>query len=650
MRRTLLAAPFYFDARSRELGEAFPRRFPEGHELLLLQADRALAGDLRWIGPGTVPDWRRALPGEERWPDGPSERISVGDAKPIGDVRLAWELGRCSHLVRLAQAAWLTREKSYAEAALDGLVDFADANPPGFGIGWLHAQEVALRATSWLWVFRLLGESPAFTGPLFERWLGQMEAHASFVEAFLTDAPVTHNHRLTELAALFVLGTALPVLPGARRWRRIGARGLAAEVLRQLYPDGPSGEGSTHYHGFVLDSCVAALLLAERAATPFPSRVLARTAAGLDFLRWLIRHDGTLPAIGDSDAGRAFRLGLDPLDRRDLLAAGAVLFQRNDWGSVAGDAAGAFWLTGGREVPGARGPRPEGGAAAFRDAGFAVARSGYAADEEIAVFRVGPGRLLPDVLTSHLHADALSVTLRLGSVDLLRDPGTYLYSEGEGWRPLFRATASHNCVVIDDRSQTDVSERFGLGPVAPATWCSFHADAARAGLEAEHPSAASPRVRRRVVWLRGGTLLLCDDVLGDGTHEVEAWLQLPAGQGEPAGNELELRLAGGPAVRIRAVAGASELRVRRPGERPGAGWYAPRYGVREPATAVQLSAGRVHLPHRLVTLFELAAEGVPARVTETSGGEIEMAWPGGSVSLPRDGGILWRGAPAPAAR
>ncbi|MDH3686971.1 MAG: heparinase II/III family protein, partial [Myxococcales bacterium] len=595
-----------------------------------------------WVAPGATNDWHRALPGADRWPLAPAETLGVGAEVPLGDVRLAWEVGRCTHLVRLAQAGWLSGERRYAEAALAGLHDFTAENPPGRGIAWLHAQEVALRAIAWVWVMRLAIPVVDVDGETLALWLSQLQRHCEFVEAFLTDGPVTHNHLVSEASGLFLVGGAVPELRGAKGWRRRGAQLLWREVEKQIGEDGVSAEGSSHYHAFVLDSLIAAFLLARAIGEPVPDEVRERVAAMADFVKWWIRSDGTLPAIGDSDAGRAWRLGVQPLDRRDLLAAAAVALERPEWGAVSGDAPGAFWLTGGRLVPGAGSPGSPGGARAYRSAGLVIARTDHGDEAEIFHMRAGPPRFRPDVLTSHFHADALAVGLRVGKDDVLIDPGTYLYSEGEGWRARFRHTSSHCCVTVDGADQADVSShRFGITGLLSSGPLGFDGNSEQATIQAVHPAEGAVRVSRRVAWMQGGTLVLCDDVLGSGEHEVDVWFQVPASEGEPSGPRVEMRLESGRVVEIDALLGARRIRLDRACTPPGAGWRAPRYGSREPATRVRVSAGRVSLPHRVVTLVRTTLQGSVSRAPECDvvSGAVCVRVSGHAVTFPSAGGV-----------
>jgi hypothetical protein len=621
----LFASParrFWLDATDDALRERFLARHADDAQRIADQARAARDGDLSWVVPGGVADWHAALPGPARWPLEPSDGIAIGAARPLGDVRLAWEVGRSPHLVRMAQAAWLARDPALARAAAAALEDWIEANPPGLGIGWAHAQEVALRAVAWLWVVELLRPFGVLRGATLQRVAWLLLAHAEYVECHLTDDPTTHNHLVSECFGLAALGLALPTLPGAARFRDRGLRVLWREVEKQVDPEGVHAEGSTHYHAFVLDSLVAALLLADAGGARVPAAARARIGAMADALASWLFPDGTLPAIGDTDCGRAWRLGLDPLDRRDVLAAAAVACERRDLGAIAGDASGAFWLAGGRTIPGAGEAPPTPQARRFAAGGLAVARTGWDADAEVVMFRAGRTSFRPDVLLAHMHADALSLVWRIGAQDVLVDPGTYLYSEGDGWRVALRRTAAHGCVVVDGRDQADVtSARFGLAGERPARWLAFEGSAARLCAGAEHPADGAPRVRRRVVWLAGCGLALCDDVVGTGAHRVESWLQLPEASGAVGGTEAELALAGGAALRVQVFAERAALeRIAPDPDAPGPGWRAPRYGRRAPGTALRIDLGTRALPARIVTWLAPARAGVaPARARLVAG-------------------------------
>jgi len=379
--------------------------------------------------------------------------------------------------------------------------------------------------------------------------------------------------------------------------------------------EGVQAELSTHYHAFELDTFMATFLLARRRNVPIAADVGRRVEGMAAFVAQLLGPDGTIPAIGDTDAGRAFRLGTDPLDRRDVVAAAAALFERADLGAIAGDADAAFWLTGGRAVPGAGLPPPAGGTRCFRRAGVAVARSGFGPEDEMVVFHAGATGLRRDVPFNHAHAEALSVLLRIGASEVLIDPGTYLYSEGEGWRNALRRSKAHGCIVVDGRDQADVtSHRFGVADLRLSRWILCEGTGDRLLAEAVHPRDRAPSVRRRVVWLRGGCVVLCDDVEAEGEYDVRSWLQLPAGRGEPTDGALELVLENGLCVRTDVCGSTAPLCLHRGTDPhvPGVGWRSRRYGSLESALSLEVPLSRGRGPWRLVTVVQADRAGAPA--------------------------------------
>jgi hypothetical protein len=89
----------------------------------------------------------------------------------------------------------------------------------------------------------------------------------------------------------------------------------------------------------------------------------------------------------------------------------------------------------------------------FADAGVTLLRTNRGQDPEIwCRCDGGPHGYLS--IAAHAHADALSVEVRYGGVDILADPGTYCYHGEPTWRSYFRSTIAHNTVELDGRSQS----------------------------------------------------------------------------------------------------------------------------------------------------------------------------------------------------
>ena len=57
-------------------------------------------------------------------------------------------------------------------------------------------------------------------------------------------------------------------------------------------------------------------------------------------------------------------------------------------------------------------------------------------------------------IAAHAHADALSVEVRYGGVDILADPAPTATTASPPWRSYFRSTIAHNTVEIGGRNQS----------------------------------------------------------------------------------------------------------------------------------------------------------------------------------------------------
>ena len=162
------------------------------------------------------------------------------------------------------------------------------------------------------------------------------------------------------------------------------------------------------------------------------------------------------PRQGDSDEGRVVLLDAPEHNRWPaLLSLGDALFGRLDWWpDTGGRMRAACWsgaLLGRQAARSAVGPaqRPS----RFADAGITILRTARGDSPEIwCRCDGGPHGFLS--IAAHAHADALSVEVRHGGVDILADPGTYCYHGEPEWRSYFRSTIGHNTVEFAGRSQS----------------------------------------------------------------------------------------------------------------------------------------------------------------------------------------------------
>ena len=371
------------------------------------------------LDPVTKTEWA----GKERF----AFQASYRHASDKGDVKFVWEINRLQFLQVLAADAEGDAQKWRFIA--DILQGWMDANPPFNGINWTNGIEVALRLVS---LFIVLGfadqEQRLALAPLAKPFIA---AHAFWLDRYPSLYSSANNHRVAELAGLFLTGVLAPFLPEAARYTREGRAGLEREILLQFHSDGVGAEQSPTYAAFSLEWFALAGVVAEEARAPFSDAYRARARAAMDFLTTITDDGHDVPRIGDDDEGRV--LGFEPAHYVAFVCA-------LTWG----------WL---RAAPAA----PE-GLGNFWSGGYSVVRRATPKGTWLAVFDHGPLGFLS--IAAHGHADGLSVWLHWGEEPILVDAGTYLYHSGGADRDQMRGTQVHNTLSVEGADQSRIAGAF----------------------------------------------------------------------------------------------------------------------------------------------------------------------------------------------
>jgi hypothetical protein len=271
------------------------------------------------------------------------------------------------------------------------------------------------------------------------------------------------NHVLHNAAALVTAGALFPTTPVLPR----GVTLLERELERQLLRDGGHEERSTSYHREVVDLLADVVELISRDGRLDPSPLMASLNRCLQWQAAIAGPDGRLPLLNDAWEGPP--VAQDP-------SALAVL----------------------------------------AESGYAIVRD----RSDQLVFDAGV--ICPPHLPPHAHADVLSFVLWLDGEPVIVDPGSYAYSGP--WRDPFRATAAHNTVEVDGRSQC----RF-WGDFRAA----YHPDVrllpvrrmnglvVLGGRHDGYRKLAAPVIHeRRVVWWPATGVVVVDRLSGSGRHRV----------------------------------------------------------------------------------------------------------------------------------
>ena len=542
-------------------------------------------------------DWLSNLIDGKRWEIKYWRDIDYSSDERIGDVRQIWELNRHQYFVTLGKAYWYTGDEKYAREFVSQMRDWIKKNPYGKSVNWVHAQEIALRIISWLWAYVFFCESPIFTVEDQIEFFKSLYLQTEFLSRHLSDTTLsTHNHIISETAGLAMMAIMFPEFKRSKAWWKNGVDRLERELKRQICNDGVSGETSTNYHFFVLDSFLQIWILLKKNGFEYPSEMDHMLEKMIEFSMYICRPDGTLPIIGDSDSGRSIRLDdLSGDDRRSYLSTGAVLFGRSDMKSVAGKFhEESLWLLGSegyKKFEQLNSREPKNLSVLYPDSGYCIMRNDWSEKADQLIFRGGVISIPKDVSIGHNHADYLSFELIVDGKPFIVDPGVYTYNLDDQWRWYGRKTSSHNTVVVDGRDQFVIdSQRFGLPKVANSTVHTFESKdsidfihASHDGYEAlNHPITHHRKISFDKI---KGCWVLIDVLAGAGRHKFDWYFHFDERIKVEILDELVLsaKSNGGTKLLIRCLK-PKDLTVDIID-----GWVSRRYGIKEEAKVLKYS-------------------------------------------------------------
>jgi Heparinase II/III-like protein/Heparinase II/III N-terminus len=594
---------------------------------LLRTADAALAGRFPFFDRerddlSSDPDWFLDPRTGLRAPSSAyAFDIDYRDVREVGTIKYVWEPSRHYQLTVLAAAWFLTSDARYAEFAAAQLQSWWRHNPFLSGVHWTSGIELGVRLLSWVWIRRLLDGWKGVTA-LFEKnsdFLRQLHHHQEYLARLGSRGSSANNHIIAEAAGQFAACCGFPWFAETQGWREDAAAVLRREAQLQTFESGLNRELASSYHVFVLELLLAAGLEGEGAKHPLGAKFWQRVCAMTDALAAMLDVRGRPPRQGDGDHGRGLLLDHPDADPcASLLATGAALFGACDWWpkQAPTDLRTLLWcgLAGG-PMPG--GCRPRGLCNHFADAGMVLLRDRPHSEHEIwCRCDHGPHGYLS--IAAHAHADALSIELRCGGVEVLVDPGTYAYQGEAAWRSYFRSTIAHNCLELAGQDQSVAGGPFmwvrsaaatgiatsGLDGGPKAVWRAAHDGYQRLSPGAWH--------ERTVTLHRNARRLVVEDaVASSGRHDCRLAFHIgPEIYCCLDGNvaQLSWQTGAGLCRAVMQLPERLEWSAIRGQTEPPLGWYSPCFGAKLPIMAL-VGKGVIAGGGRLITDLRIEFAG-----------------------------------------
>ncbi|TYP74839.1 alginate lyase family protein [Paenibacillus methanolicus] len=437
---------------------------------------------------------------------------------PAQDPEWTYMLNRHRYWIALGQAYALTRDERYAEALCRQMAHWIARNPvPATlaepGLAW-RTIEAGLRCENWIKAFQYVKRSPHFTPQLLGAMLDSLHEHGEYIASAPCEGwKRISNWGVLENHGLFGLSVFMPEWKLSASWRAMSAERLKSTRL-QVMKDGLHWEQSPMYHNEVLHGYMDYLILARNNGISADPEIEETARRMLHADLHIAKPNHHQPLQGDSDDN----------DLRDLLAAGALLFEDETlrFGGLDRldfENAWTFGMEGIRAYGRLASRAPSEASKPFAASGNYVMRSDWSEQASYLYFHCG------FLGGGHGHADMLHVDVHAYGRDLLTDSGRYNYGDHTEWRRALKRCAAHNTTTVDGIDFTEYVDTWASGRVAQPMGAHWISEPDFDYVEGSHDGyayLADPVTPlRRIVFIKPGFWLLSDSFACAGEHEFE---------------------------------------------------------------------------------------------------------------------------------
>jgi len=571
--------------------------YPHTEEGIVEEAEKTCNHVFDLLGSGETGlgqriDWHKDFKTDKIWPPKYYKELQVVSEKGGFDVKVPWELSRFQHLITLGKAYWLTSDERYAREFVSQVESWIDSNPVEFGVNWKSTMDVAIRAVNWILAYGFFRSSTQISSASRKKLAKSLLLHGRYVEENLDWGTVRSNHYVADIVGLLYLGNFFATTRQGKIWEEKALRYIIDEIDHQVHEDGVDFEASISYHRLVTEMFLSAVVLCLRNGRKLPDTFMSKLERMIEFVMYYTEPSGKAPTVGDTDDGRLHVFGVNPTnDHRYLLSIGAVLFNRGDFKRCAHEFnEEAFWLLGEEGLTRFRELQrsdSEVKSRLFKQGGFAVMRH---KDLYMIVDIGGVGR---SGMGGHGHCDTLSFELAVNGKSLVVDPGAYVYTSSPVWRNIFRGTAYHNTVMVDNEEINRLYEEdfFAMADDARGILNKWISTEEHDILDAQHEGYTrlkSPVVHRRIVLFnkKGGYWVLVDELSTTGKHAYCFHLHfLPSAVSEHEAKSFIVKTDDPHGPNLLVV----PFDMTRITTRVLDGWVSESYGKKIPAPVLQFS-------------------------------------------------------------
>ncbi|MFK7800611.1 MAG: heparinase II/III family protein [Anaerolineae bacterium] len=433
------------------------------------------------------------------------------------------------------------------------------------GDGW-HPYTLSLRIVNW--THALLGGLVIESA--HEKVVQSLYAQAKFLmKDFEHD--VRGNHLLENTRALIFAGL---IFTGAEpnQWFELGLSVFEQETKEQIRQDGGHFERCPSYHWLITKNYLEIASWLRQNNKNVPDWLEQALFRMLEFGQRLVGFDGNEPLLKDSGWNASPNI-------QSVLNAGSVYFNdprfknRTDLGLYEHMLLSKDQISMFCNLPSSSTPT---GTWYMEESGYLVDRSSS------SHFVLDIGKVCPDYLPAHAHADLFTYELAIKNKRIVVDSGVYEYQAGK-WRDYFRSTRAHNTVSINQANQSDVWSSFRVARRATPQVNHVVQNDAYVIVQASHDGYKheSPPVShcRTVLSHTAGFWLFVDELSSDedAVFEAENFIHLHPDLNPQSINSNYWQLAEGINLAVAAQPGL-KTSLHAGEESPLQGWYSSEFG------------------------------------------------------------------------
>lgn len=431
---------------------------------IIYYANQSLVNKFNYLGSGWIEikpfSWLTDFKNSYKWEVGKFYQDYV--KKPTNkefDIKIVREYNRFHHLLWLAEAYLITKNKIYSNKIIEHIKSWIEENPFMYSINWECSMDVGIRAINWLYAITMIIDSGDIDNDFANNFYQSIFLHGFFIINNLEkNIPLSGNHYLSNLAGLIFIYSIFPKNRFGKFCFKFAKKEFFNETQTQISPDGTNYEHSISYHRLVTEIFLSTYALLLRKDIKIPNKLINRLIGAVSYVYNYTKNNGLSPLIGDNDDGRL--LPFIPRDFREhsyLLSVGekilGIKFQPN-----LNINCESIFLGEGLTNEQSNNEIKKNDYILYPDNGLAIVRN-----QNLELFvtnsnfsfnknKLGKGS------GTHTHSDALSFELCIGGEDFIVDPGTYTYTFDPFERNNFRKTSNHNTLFLSNKNQTDFHE------------------------------------------------------------------------------------------------------------------------------------------------------------------------------------------------